>query len=155
MSLRSTLTVGVSAVALAGSVVLAPAASAAPVVQNGCAPMANGIERCVMFFYSAGGGGMGAKASISDTEAGGDFDVKVTDVRLQTWSGGQWSLYLQEDDFDGWHADSDVAKTETRNTCSFPQTRLRVRATFAWRGSDGVVHFKDLVTDGTARAMEC
>ncbi|WP_299445571.1 hypothetical protein [uncultured Phycicoccus sp.] len=155
MTLRSTLTVAASAVALAGSVVMAPAASAEPLVQNGCATMANGVERCVMFFYGPGGGGMGAKASISDTAAGGDFDVKVTDVRLQTWSGGQWSLYLQEDDFDGWHADSDVAKTETRNTCAFPQTRLRVRATFAWRGSDGVVHFKDLVTDGTARAMEC
>lgn len=155
MSLRSALTVSATALALAGSVVLAPAASAAPVVQNGCATMSNGIERCVMFFYSAGGGGMGAKASITDTAAGGQFEVKVTDVKLQTWSGDNWVMYLQEDDFDGWHPESDVAKTPTRNTCSFPQTRLRVRATFSWRGGDGVVHFKDVVTDGTARAMEC
>ncbi|NHA69186.1 hypothetical protein [Phycicoccus flavus] len=153
MSLRTTLTLAASAATLAGSVALAPAAIAAPVVQNGCATMGNGVQRCVLF--SPVGGRLGAKASITDTAAGGQFAVRVTNVRLQVWQGDHWGPYLQADDADGWHRDTDTALTERRNICGFPQTRMRVRASFSWRGTDGVVHSRDLVTDGTARAMEC
>lgn len=154
MSVRTTLTLAASAAALAGTVALAPVASAAPVVLMGCETQANGLQTCLQFYYP-GGTGLGAKASITDPAGGTQFDVRVNDVEFQRYVNGAWQVVSSENDFDGWHADSDVATTRGGSACGFPGQRLRVKATYSWRAADGVVREQIYVTDGTARGMEC
>lgn len=154
MSLRSTLTVVTSAAVLAGTVALAPAASAAPKVLMGCDTQRNGLRTCLSFYYP-GGAGLGVKASVADPAGGTNYDVRVNAVTMQKWADGGWKLVSQEADGDGWHADEDVATTRGGSACGFANVRLRARATYSWKAADGVVHFQDYVTDGTARGMEC
>ena len=154
MSLRSTLTVGVSAVALAGAVVAAPAASAAPPVLMGCETQSTGLETCLSFFYP-GGTGFGAKATITDPAGAAEYDVRVNHVEFQRWRNGGWEVVSSSADIDGWHADQDVAKTRAGSACGFAGVRLRARATYAWRDAGGAVQVQDFVTDGNAEGIEC
>lgn len=97
------------------------------------------VKRCATVWWDSTADTYRARAKITDVAGGGDYQVKVTDVKLQVFSntagGWAWVTVRSTKDDDGWHDTEDLAATVTVNPCDWPNPNFRVVATFSWKGA--------------------
>jgi hypothetical protein len=97
------------------------------------------VKRCATVWWDDTANTYRARAKITDVAGGGDFQVKVVNVKLQVFSntagGWAWVTVRSAKDDDGWHDTEDLAATVTVNPCDWPNPNFRVVATFSWNGA--------------------
>ncbi|MFD3839775.1 hypothetical protein ACFWWC_26480 [Streptomyces sp. NPDC058642] len=94
------------------------------------------VKRCTMIWWDPDADTFRARAKITDADGGGNYRVKVNNVRLQRYmSSTGWVTVRHADDNDGWHAISDLAGTSTIDPCSGPPNSFRAVAAFYWKGA--------------------
>ena len=94
------------------------------------------VQRCATVWWDETADTYRARAKITDVDGGGDYEVRVVDVKLQrTSDSGAWVTLRTNTDGDGWHATEDWAGTTTVDPCDYPRQSYSVVATFYWRGA--------------------
>jgi hypothetical protein len=94
------------------------------------------VERCATVWWDEVADTFRARAKITDVSGGGNYEVRVIDVKLQrTSSSGAWVTLRTKADGDGWHDTEDLAGTTTVDPCNYPRQSYSVVATFYWRGA--------------------
>jgi hypothetical protein len=77
-----------------------------------------------------------ARAKITDADGGGEYGVRVTDVKLlRTSDNGGLVTVRHAADGDSWHDVEDLAATTAVDPCLHPNQSYGVVATFSWRGA--------------------
>jgi hypothetical protein len=93
------------------------------------------VERCATVSWDRSNDTFRARARITDAAGGGNYEVRVVDVKLQRTRGADLVTVRTADDYDGWHDVQDLAATTAVDPCSVPGQSYRVIATFSWRGA--------------------
>lgn len=127
---------GVSAViaAVVGALIVFVPSSASAASDWWCHGTA--VERCATVWWDEAADTFRGRAKITDVDGGGNYEVRVIDVKLQrTSSSGAWVTVRIAADGDGWHATEDLAGTSTVDPCDYPGQGFSVVATFYWRGA--------------------
>jgi hypothetical protein len=94
------------------------------------------VERCATVWWDETADTYRARAKITDAAGGGNYEVRVIDVKLQrTSTSGEWVTLRTAADGDGWHATEDWGGTSTVDPCNYPRQSYSVVATFYWRGA--------------------
>lgn len=121
---------GLVAAALATSVVIAPSSASAA---DSWQCYGKEVRRCATVSWDNASKTFRAKAKITDVAGGGDYQVKVTDVKLERYPAGKRVTMRTAQDYDGWHGTGDSATTGSINACKYPHDSYRVVATFSWK----------------------
>ncbi|MEV4998512.1 hypothetical protein ACFVTT_10295 [Streptomyces niveus] len=119
------------AAAFASSIVLTPATASA---DSDWKCYGKQVKRCVTVLWDQDADTYQGRAKITDVAGGGNYNVKVNNVKLQRFNGTKWVNVRTKADNDGWHATEDLAGTATVDPCLSKQA-FRVVATFGWRGA--------------------
>jgi hypothetical protein len=93
------------------------------------------VERCATVWWDQSADTYRARGRITDADGGGNYEVRVVEVKLLRTSGSNWVTVRTADDYDGWHDVQDLAGTGTVDPCSVPGQSYTVAATFSWRGA--------------------
>lgn len=92
------------------------------------------VKRCVTVVWDASARTYRARAVIRDVEGGGNFNVRVQNVKLLRYRG-DWETVRTGPDLDGYHASEDLARTDTARPCSWTYRTFSAKATFSWTGA--------------------
>ncbi|MGD6741548.1 hypothetical protein ACOKM3_06830 [Streptomyces sp. BH106] len=76
-----------------------------------------------------------AHGRVTDTANGTDYDVQVTEVRLEYYVDGGWHLLKQEVPGNYWEYDQDVARTTTYSCGSSARKLIRAKVYVRWLSS--------------------
>lgn len=76
-----------------------------------------------------------AHGRVTDTAGGTDYDVQVTEVRLEYYVNGSWSLLKQDVPGDYWEYDQDVERTTTYSCGSSARKLVRAKVHVQWLSS--------------------
>lgn len=128
---RMGATGGLVAAALATSIVVTP--SSASAADDGWLCYGKEVKRCAMVYWDNSNRTFRAKAKITDVAGGGNYSVKVTNVKLERYPAGKRVTMRTTKDYDGWHSTGDSAATSSVSACKYPHDSWRVVATFSWR----------------------
>jgi len=93
------------------------------------------VERCATVSWDRSNDTFRARTKITDADGGGNYEVRVVEVKLQRTRGADLVTVRNADDYDGWHDVQDLAGTTAIDPCSVPGQSYRVVATFSWRGA--------------------
>lgn len=94
------------------------------------------VQRCATVWWDEADDTYRARAKITDAAGGGNYEVRVVNVKLQRTSGSGELVTLRTNaDGDGWHATEDLAGTTKFDPCIYPRVSYSVVATFYWRGA--------------------
>ncbi|QHY96937.1 hypothetical protein SSPS47_17665 [Streptomyces sp. S4.7] len=119
------------AAAFGSSIVFTPASASA---ESEWVCYGTQVKRCATVWWNEATGTYHARAKITDVAGGGNYEVKVTNVKLQRFDGDRMVTVRTKADTDGWHATEDVALTASVDPCVWDQS-FKVLATFSWRGA--------------------
>ncbi len=90
------------------------------------------VKRCAVVWWDEATDTFQGRAKIVDVAGGGNYEVRLTNVKLQELDVG---TVRSVDDYDGWHGTEDVASTRKVDPCIWPGHAFSVVATFSWRGA--------------------
>jgi hypothetical protein len=94
------------------------------------------VKRCATVWWDEPADSFRARAKITDVAGGGNYEVRVINVKLQrTDRGGPFVTLRTKADGDGWHDIEDLAGTSAINPCDNLHESYSVVATFYWRGA--------------------
>lgn len=94
------------------------------------------VKRCATVWWDETSDTYRARAKITDVAGGGNYEVRVINVKLQRTSDSGTLVTLRtKTDGDGWHDVEDLAGTTTVDPCAYPRQSYSVVATFYWRGA--------------------
>ena len=126
----------------AGAVIAALAAALIVVVPSTAAADSEwwchgtAVKRCATVWWDDTADTYRARAKVTDVAGGGNYEVRVVDVKLQrTSTAGGLVTVRTKADGDGWHDTEDLAGTTTVDPCNYPKQSYGVVATFYWRGA--------------------
>lgn len=126
--------VGAVIAAVAGALIVFVPSSASADSEWWCHGTA--VKRCATVWWDESADTYRARAKITDVAGGGNYEVRVIDVKLQrTSDSGSWVTLRTKADGDGWHDVEDLAGTTTVDPCNYPRQSYSVVATFYWRGA--------------------
>lgn len=126
--------VGAAAAAVASALTISVPSQAAADSDWWCHGTA--VKRCATVWWDETNDTFSARAKITDVAGGGNYEVRVVDVKLQrTDYSGEYVTLRTKADTDGWHDVEDSAATSTVDPCNYPKQSTVVVATFAWRGA--------------------
>ena len=125
--------VGAVVAAVAGALMVVVPSSASADSEWQCHGTA--VVRCATVWWDEVADTYRARAKITDAAGGGNYEVRVIDVKLQRTSNSGWVTMRTKADGDGWHATEDLAGTTTVDPCDYPNQSYGVVATFYWRGA--------------------
>ncbi|MFI6119420.1 hypothetical protein ACIBCU_06135 [Streptomyces sp. NPDC051064] len=120
------------AASLGASIVLTPSSASA---ESAWECYGTQVKRCAAVWWDETADTYRARAKITDVAGGGSYQVKVTDVKLQRFSGSGWVTLRTAADGDGWKDTEDLAGTTTVDPCRWPTSSFGVVATFSWKGA--------------------
>jgi hypothetical protein len=125
--------VGAVVAAVAGALMVTTASSAAADSEWKCHGTA--VVRCATVWWDEVADTYRARAKITDVAGGGNYEVRVVDVKLQRTSNNGWVTVRTKADGDGWHDVQDLAGTTAVDPCNYPRQSYGVVATYYWRGA--------------------
>ncbi|MGH3713723.1 MAG: hypothetical protein ACRDT4_09730 [Micromonosporaceae bacterium] len=128
-------------IAAAGVLAVASPASAAPaddvsVAAVGKACYGSAVPRCLELRFSTFDPDfIRAHVWIRDADGGTNYDVAVTNVRIQEWSNNwitrDWTI---NGEYDGWFATEDVGSSGSFD-CTVKSRYIRAQAYFRWKNA--------------------
>lgn len=126
--------VGAMVAAVVGALIVFVPSTAAAESEWKCHGTA--VVRCATVWWDEAVDTYRARAKVTDAAGGGNYEVRVIDVKLQRTDGnGGYVTLRTKADGDGWHAVEDLAGTTTVDPCNYPNQSYSVVATFYWRGA--------------------
>ncbi|WP_326766511.1 hypothetical protein OG978_19835 [Streptomyces sp. NBC_01591] len=127
---RMGATGGLVAAALATSIVITPSSASAA---DSWQCYGKQVKRCATVSWDNASKTFRAKAKITDVAGGGNYQVKVTNVKLERYPAGKRVTMRTTKDYDGWHSTGDSAATSAIDACKYPHDSYKVVATFSWK----------------------
>lgn len=112
-----------AALAAAGMFAVTPMASASDGYCTG-----RGVIYCIT--SGAAHGYSWGWASIKDADGGYNYNVKVTNLKVQRYYDGSWHTIRHDNDYDGWWSSREEAETDFSRCNSRPH---RAVALMSWR----------------------
>ncbi|MFE1949718.1 MULTISPECIES: hypothetical protein [Streptomyces] len=133
-------TAGALTVAAAGvSIVFTPSMASA---ESAWQCYGKQVKRCATVWWDRETDTYRARAKITDVAGGGNYTVKVNDVKLLRFNGTETLTVKSAKDDDGWHGTEDLAGTASVNPCRWPKNSFQVQARFSWKEKGGTASTK-------------
>jgi hypothetical protein len=132
MRLKAVRRFGVLGAVVAGALTVVPSTA---VADSDWWCHGTAVERCATVWWDETADTFRARAKITDVAGGGNYEVRVIDVKLQRTSDSGYVTLRTATDGDGWHDVEDLAGTTTVDPCNYPRQSYSVVATFYWRGA--------------------
>ncbi|MCT2593133.1 hypothetical protein LHJ74_25030 [Streptomyces sp. N2-109] len=117
------------AAAFGASIVVTPSSASA---ESAWECYGKEVRRCATVWWDESADTYRARAKITDVAGGGNYQVKVTDVKLRRFNGEKEVTVRTAKDHDGWKGTQDLAGTSAVDPCKWDQS-FSVVATYSWR----------------------